>query len=333
MHKLTVGVLFLTLCPWVAARPPKASTNPPPPHELVIGRHTYFDFGPPFDFYEVFSIQSGDGGLSVERLTLTPAGDPCLQPATVEVASATIGGSISDLLGRKNPCAIPERELRRELKRCRKCLVFSGADVTMQVMCGNQTRRIRMDILDRDMFDPAPRTPEHTSWTMALLRRLDQALGKGIMDRPAFFSEPAPAIAAHVASSHSKNLNALRLGTFDSLFDKVPHRLSDLYVQSQNRPVGPTIEMLESPTLRPISYALPKYPPLARLARVEGKVAFALNVTSEGTVSNLSFAAGHVMLQKAVESEVTKWKFPTEAAGRKMDFVIEFRTNCPSGRR
>lgn len=62
----------------------------------------------------------------------------------------------------------------------------TGADVTMQVSCGGQSRRIRIDILNRDMFDPHAGTPEHTSWTMALLGRLDRALGSNIMERPVF---------------------------------------------------------------------------------------------------------------------------------------------------
>lgn len=49
--------------------------------------------------------------------------------------------------------------------------------MTMEVSCAGQSRRIRIDILNRDMFDPQAGTPEHTSWTMALLGRLDRALG------------------------------------------------------------------------------------------------------------------------------------------------------------
>ena len=72
------------------------------------------------------------------------------------------------------------------MKRCKKCLVFSGANIAMQVQCGSKTRVIRSDILDRDMFDPAANTPEHTSWTMKLLSQMDKAVGPGVMDRPIF---------------------------------------------------------------------------------------------------------------------------------------------------
>src|SRR5215471_4708946 len=148
----------------------------PMPESFVLGRHTFIDIGPPFDFYEILSVHRNATGTAVERITVTPPGNPCTQPAAnVEVGNASLAASISDLLAGRNPCSIPDRALRKELKRCKKCLVFSGAQITMSVQCGTQTRFIRMDILDRDMFDPVPSTPEHTSWTMALLGHLDQA--------------------------------------------------------------------------------------------------------------------------------------------------------------
>ena len=74
----------------VAMTAPKKKQDPvlPAPSEFLLGRHTFFDFGPPFDFYEVFSVQSGDAGTSIQRITLTPPGNPCTQPATVETAAA-----------------------------------------------------------------------------------------------------------------------------------------------------------------------------------------------------------------------------------------------------
>jgi hypothetical protein len=124
-----------------------------------MGRRTFFDFWPPFEFYEIFSVRAGNKGALVERIQVTPPGDVRTQPATVQVATSSTSESIADLLGGTNPCTIPEKELRRELKRCKTCLTFSGADVVMQVQCGGQNRRIRMDILDRDMFDSHTVTP------------------------------------------------------------------------------------------------------------------------------------------------------------------------------
>src|SRR5271156_6008696 len=162
------------------------SAASPPPAQFAIGRRTFFDFGPPFNYFDLFVVRPTTSGTAIERISLTPPGGSCAQPAKVEVATATISESIPTILGTTSPCAVPEKQLHRELKRCKKCQVFSGANVAMEVQCGNQTRVIRSDILDRDMFDPAANTPEHTAWTMHLLQLLDKAVGPSVMDKPIF---------------------------------------------------------------------------------------------------------------------------------------------------
>jgi hypothetical protein len=157
-----------------------------PVSQFEIAKHDFFDFGPPNDFYELFLVRPDQSGATVEKITLTPSVDHCFQPAKAELTKTSLNQTIPELLGKVDPCAIPEKELVREKKRCKKCTVFSGMNVSMLVRCGTQLRAIRADILDRDMFDPAAHTPEHTSWTMSLLAKLDQASGPSVMDRPVF---------------------------------------------------------------------------------------------------------------------------------------------------
>ena len=239
-HALRI-VVVLSVCLTAFAKRPTAAL----PDELEIGRHTFFDFGPPFDYYEVLLVRTTSGGSSVERLTITPPGDECVQPARVETALAQSDKPVSTLLGNENPCAIPENELRRELKRRKKGLVFSGADVVIRVKCGSGIRMIRADVLDRDMFDPAANTPEHTTWTMELLGRLEEAVGPGVMSRPMFdlpdTKERAP--------TESDTLKDLEAGKFDGLFEGAPHRPSDLYRASQKAP--PSVQVLSSTPLYP----------------------------------------------------------------------------------
>ncbi len=274
------------------------------PERFVLGRHTFIDIGPPFDFYEILSVHRNAKGTAVERITVTPPGHPCTQPAaSVEVGNASLAASISDLLAGSNPCSIPDRALRKELKRCKKCLVFSGAQITMSVQCGTQTRFLRMDILDRDMFDPVPNTPEHTSWTMALLGRLDQALGPGVLERPVFGLDVGN---GRPTQPLSPAVEDLRRGAFDALFKQAPDKPSELYLKAQNPPPLPTVTLTKMSPVRPISEALPGYPPLARMTGTSGVVSFTLEVAPDGTVKNFQLVDGHPLLRKAVEVEVTK---------------------------
>jgi protein TonB len=299
------------------------------PNQFEIGRHTFFDFGPPFDFYELFVVRPTANGASIERITLTPAGDECvaLAPAKLETASASISEPVAALLGSANPCTIPEKELRRELKRRRHGLVFSGADVVMQVECGAQTRLIRSDILDRDMFDPTPNTPEYTSWTMRLLARLDQAVGPGVMDKPIFpilQPEGPPA-----RPSGSVTLQDLGAGKYDVLLQGAPDKPSELYHAAQNRPPPPNVRLLSSEPIPPEVLVEPDYPPLAKMARVEGVVSFKIVIDTDGRATNLVFESGHPLLRETVKKAVASWRFPKTISNQRVQATLEFNLNCP----
>ena len=319
---LVCGVAGLSVPASPRNRRPPAS----PPQEFEIGRHTFFDFGPPSDFYELFLVRTTGNDTSIERITLTPAGG-CTQPAKVETASGKINAPIATLFGKTNPCAIPEKALRRELKRCKKCLVFSGADVAMQVQCGSTTRIIRSDILDKDMFDPAANTPEHTSWTMQLLGRIDQAVGPGAMDRPIFpVSEPEASPSPNLSSNALRDVNS---GKYDLLFQKAPNKASDIYRAAQISPPKPSVQLVSSTPFQPQVIGMPAYPPLARAARIEGVVTFNIEIAPDGGTTNFIVDSGHPMLRETVKRAVAEWRFPKEAAGQKVQASIGFKTNCP----
>jgi TonB family protein len=308
------------------ALPQNGSPASPLPDQFAIGRHTFFDFGPPNDYYELLLVRPAPSGTSIERILLTPAGDACVQPAKIEVASASLKGSVVALLGNTNPCTIPEKKLRRELKRCKKCLVFSGINVAMQVQCGTQTRIIRSDILDKDMFDPAPNTPEHTSWTMQLLSQLDKALGPGVMDKPMFAlaekDEPSS------LGNDSELLSDVSVGKYDTLFQGARDKPSDLYRAAQIAPPLPTIRLVSSTPFQPEAFVEPGYPPIAKVAHIEGTVHFTVDVDADGRVTNFNVESGHPMLRAVTEKAMSGWKFPRDAVGQRIHAVVEFATNC-----
>ncbi len=297
----------------------------PPPNEFVIGRDTFFDFGPPFHYFEVISVVPDDKGTRVSRILITPPGDACTQPAQVEVKEAVISQSVSDLLQGNNPCLIPASELHKEQKRCKHCLTFSGAEITMRVQCSGASRLLRIDILDRDIYDPVhAKTPEQTSWTMRLLDGLDTALGPGPMDKPIFAtSDPTPP-----PSSETSSLHELAAGRFDELFPRTTFTLSDLYRQALHPILPPSVYIVSSgPT--PSASDVPQYPPLARSAHVSGRVQFTAEVGPDGHPISIQ-VEGHPLLKKSVEAAVARWTYAKTGAGTTISGVIEFRNHCTS---
>jgi hypothetical protein len=302
----------------------KRKPAPSSPDHFEIGRKTSFDVGPPFNYYEVFIVRSKAKGASVDRIMLTPAADMCFAPAKVETASGSIDEPVASLLGSNNPCTIPEKDLRHELTRDRHQLVFSFADVVMQVQCGTETRLLRSHILDKDMFDPAANTPSDTSWTMGLLRQLDEAVGLDVMDKPSF---PTVAVAPEI--SDSETLRELGAGRYDALFQDTNFKLSDLYKEAaQPHPSPVRVELVKSAPNQPNVYVPPEYPPLAKMARIQGEISFVIGVDASGDARILAFQSGHPLLRGSVQKAVPRWKFPADAISYQVQATIEFALNC-----
>jgi Gram-negative bacterial TonB protein C-terminal len=320
-RRLSVGLCFFLFgfLPAVAQR-----SSSDLPSQLLIARHTFFDFGPPFDFYEVLTVDTGPDGVNIERALVTPGGDACFQPPTVELKTGTLHTSMSELLEGRNPCDIPEKDLRKELKRCKHCVTFSGADVTMHVSCGGKARAIRMDILDRDMFDPNAGTPKQTSWTMAVMGSLDDVLGPGVMEKPIFDfgKENAP------SQPETPILRRLRSGQFDALFhSKQP--LSEFALEAAQPLRSSSVVLEDYSPAAPIEAKLPTYPPIAKAAHVDGKVSMSFHVTPDGRTENLSFEK-QTLMQSVTQAAVEKWRFPESEAGHDEHVTIGFKLNCPS---
>jgi len=325
MKRAAIGLLVLLCGSTVCAK--DASKASSMPDRFLVARHTFIDVGPPNDFYEIVSVRGTDSGTAIDRVTLTPAGDACIQSPTVETVSSAIPDTMSVVLEGRNPCAIPEKALRKELKRREQGLVFSGAEISMHVQCGGKERLIRADVLDRDMFDSKATTPENTSWTMRLLTRLDKAFPTGVWDQPMFV---APTEMSKSAAPEADTARALLSGEYDDLFVGAPDRPSDLYRASQVPPPSPDVRLRSSEPFQPEELILPGYPPLARWARIEGAVVVAFQVDASGAVSDPQFEIGHPMLRPTVANAVSQWKFSKEAADHRIKATIDFKTNCPS---
>jgi len=320
LRSFQIAAIVLLLCGISEAQ----SGNVGMPDSIVIARNTFWDFGPPFDYYDLIQIKNDAQGLALDQVLVTPSGGSCMQPAIVEERAVILHKTMADVLQGRNPCSIPEKELHRELRRCKKCLSNSGVNVTMQVSCGGTDRKLRMDILDRDIYDRRTQTPANTSWTMSLLSHLNDALGPGSEDKPIFNMGPAE----HHEVPDTALVREVGYGKFDQLFG-LQAGVSQIVHEAVQAPLPPPSVAIESVTpVVPISPKIPVYPPIAQLANVEGLVNVRFDITSEGNVQNLVVLDGPKMLERAVADSVSTWTFPQSAWGGKGQAAIRFNLNC-----
>ena len=58
-----------------------------------------------------------------------------------------------------------------------------------------------------------------------------------------------------------------------------------------------------------IKKVTPNYPPLARPARIQGKVILQAEISKDGTIQNLQLISGHAMLAPAAIEAVKQWRY------------------------
>jgi TonB family protein len=295
------------------------------PSEIVIGRRTFFDFGPPFSYYDIYLLREEGSTTFIERINLTPPGG-CSQPAQMERQSRVFPGPMLKLLGTKNPCDISEKALRREAKRCKNCLTFSGAEIAMRTQCGTQVRTIRASVLDRDMFDSFPRTPEHTSWTMSVLGKMENLFGNSVLDRRLFDLPRENDVPLH--SGDEQSLADLSSGKYDLLLRESEIKLSELYQQALNPPAGPSISISADFPVQPLASARLIYPPIAKIARIDGIVRLKIDIAPNGNVTDVKVDSGHPMLVKSARDALVEMKFPADSGFQDVPVTLTYETHC-----
>jgi protein TonB len=72
----------------------------------------------------------------------------------------------------------------------------------------------------------------------------------------------------------------------------------------------------------------PEYPPLAKMARIQGTVRLEAIISKDGTIQDLKVVSGHPLLVKAALEAVQRWRYqPTLLNGEPVEVVTEVDVN------
>ncbi len=77
-----------------------------------------------------------------------------------------------------------------------------------------------------------------------------------------------------------------------------------------------------------ISKPTPEYPPLAKMARIQGMVRLEAVISRDGTIQDLKVLSGHPLLVKSAMEAVQRWRYqPTLLNGEPVEVVTEVDVN------
>jgi hypothetical protein len=162
---------------------------------------------------------------------------------------------------------------------------------------------------------------------MNVLSQLDDALGPGALDKPIFSMPPSDQPISAAQSSNLSILEGLKNGYYDSYFNS-DKKLSELYRESIDVTLPPSIELLSATPETPTSKKMPTYPPIAKAAHVEGVIEATFDVSPTGTPENITIPVGPEMFRKVTTDAISQWSFPPSSEVRQEHLKIAFKLNC-----
>jgi protein TonB len=145
------------------------------------------------------------------------------------------------------------------------------------------------------------------------------------MEKPMFsLADPQKA----PAPTQSAGIADVGTGKYDGLFQGESDKPSKL-VRLANTPIPePDIQITIDDPVKAEKLVTPVYPPIARLAHIDGIVSVEFIVKKDGGASSITIQSGPPLLRRTVSDAVGKWKFPLDAVGRKIHATLNFNSNC-----
>lgn len=138
-------------------------------------------------------------------------------------------------------------------------------------------------------------------------------------EEPAFLEGPSVGVSDGVP-------NGIPGGNQDGL-------MSSIFSSSVAPPPPPTPKPSKAPAFRVggrvqaarlIAQPKPAYPPMARIARIQGVVELEATIGRDGTIQDLRVLQGHPLLVKAALEAVSRWRYqPTLLNGEPVGVVTE----------
>ncbi len=288
---------------------------PRTPASLYIVSLSFSNFGPAF-YYRVIEL-SPDGADSIVRYTRVANVNLYCPRMVVHSTEARLRGiALRTIVQGPNPCGVRPSRLGALLREYhQKASTFETISFGIVARCGGATVKLGLPIMESLDFDGLKRAhPE-----VAALWDLAETIDTKAFGAKDIFATSTPeddhklqiagqAIVAELISgkydaglavaAHG-NVGRWRHPTFRDVLDNYKGPVSTAEARTDYIPT-----LLRSGAYRFAQYVAPKYPPLAKAARIEGKVTLDLaRDPATGNVLSAKPIAGHpVLVPSAVDA-------------------------------
>ena len=306
------------------------------PSQFYIVSEFFSDYGPSF-YYRVLDVRQDGPDSLVRYVRIAPMNIYCPGQIVQAVEARVPNKSPAQLAGGNNPCAIKPSSLRSAVKRySRNVGTFETIRFGIVALCPTSPLTLELPISETlDLKAMKEASPKFARlWNLSSIIR-----GSVFGEKDPFHdrTEEEDAILQLTGQTLVLELLAgrynagLKAASGIASFTKL--------LQSYRGPVSATeanatfVPVLENPQqLKFSKYTAPIYPPLAKLARIQGKVELQLLVEpATGNVKKIAVLSGHKLLAPSAIAAAQQWLFaPDFKLPEQVAVTLNYDLNCPA---
>jgi len=310
----------------------------------------------PFWFKYILEVSPDKDGATVRYIRIAPLNSWCRHAITLKAAVVHLRGrSPRDLVGAGNPCVVTHDDFERVIENSRVAHMeglFDSALWNVVARCGNTEKVFHFPYPERVDLD---RLKKRSPRVKALWNLESKIVKKAFGKKSVFYDIP-----------HDRDLELQRLGVEllpelrSGRYDKGFHDYcSDSRTGSgtsqgsigapaqpcSRQPLAsllrdyrepllsqePIPQLVNADELHFLKFELPNYPPLAKLASIQGQVVLNVKFDQEsGDAKDVTILSGHPLLAKSAQAAALRWKLdPKAQTANPMRVVLNYAFNCP----
>jgi len=311
------------------------------PSEFYAVSVAFSDNGPSF-YYYVLDVQPDGSDSLIHYARIAPTNIYC-PGLMVQAAEARVRNtSPAQLAKSNNPCRVKPADLQTAIKQPAQIVsVFETVSSAVVAKCGSSSTTLEFPIPEEVNLKLLKRThPE-----MARLWDLTEQITNRVFGSRDLFHNRTEEDDMALQRAGEKLVPELKSGRYDAglaaaFKGNVGTRHSPSFrslLEGYRGPVSAAeanrtyVPVLLNPSAYRFSHFVdPKYPPLAKAARIQGKVVLELNVEpADGKVRSASAISGHPLLTPSALEASRQWQFePNSVTSNTVNVTIEFALRC-----
>jgi TonB family protein len=346
--KLLISLILgagLVGAPWLNSKDGANRTDPELQRFYVVVQRV--SDAAPFWFDYILYVRPDGKDVIVRVIRLAPENSYCSGYVEVKAVERRLPRiSVRKVAGHINLCSFREEDVENAIagaKLKRISSIFDSERFGIVAQCHDSERLFRLPYPETlDMAALKRNAPR-----VAALYGLEWEIYKRAFKGKDVFHDIRPAEDLELQRFGASLVAELRSGMYDLGFaDENQERLCrthtpcDLgltrnllkgYEGPGHKPHQPTATLLDREKYHLVKYVAPRYPPLAMVAKIEGKVEVEISIDSaDGTVKQVRAISGHPLLRKSAEDAVKAWVFPPTSIPRvgHLSAMLDYSLGC-----